>query len=135
MMEATAKLRLQQTIRLESEFGALFEAITLAKVTLKDNHPVGRITLFTGDTLLQGGSVFVSTLDALRMVNDSHVDIKFTKKDKDNLLNLSPSKLGGLIANLGLDDDTTASQLVAKLVISKPKSKIKSVVESVTGGE
>ena len=107
----------------------------MAKVTLKDNHPVGRITLFTGDTLLQGGSVFVSTLDALRMVNDSHVDIKFTKKDKDNLLNLSPSKLGGLIANLGLDDDTTASQLVAKLVISKPKSKIKSVVESVTGGE
>ena len=129
------KHRLQPTITLESEFGALFEAITLAKVTLKDNHPVGRITLFTGDTLLQGESVFVSTLDALRMVNDYHVDIKFTKKDKDNLLNLPPSKLGALIANLGLDDDTTASQVVAKLVISKPKSKVKKVVESVTGGE
>lgn len=111
------------------------KVLPLAKVTLKDNHPVGRITLFTGDTLLQGESVFVSTTDALRMVNDNHVDIKFTKKDKDNLLNLAPSKLGALIANLGLDDDTTASQVVAKLVISKPKSKVKKVVESVTGGE
>ena len=107
----------------------------MALLTLKENTLLPMITLFDGRELAKGDKAAVDTILGIRFLGDAHVDVKFTSKDKDALLNLTDDQLTFLKDGLNYDSNLDAKQVVAKLIIKKPKSTMKKVVDTVVGNE